>query len=129
MTKRIPTILTAIGTLGCIVLPTLLADKPDPPAQNRIRQALDGKDTAAPTDDGVLDDVLQVIRQRGSILDGSVLDDRQERPAAAARDRQALVAEQLLKASRLLQSLEQPDQSRSELIRDMRAEAGKLLSD
>lgn len=112
------------------MLKVSLADKPDPPEQQRIRQALDGVETDD-SGDGILDDVLEVIKQQGSILDGSVLDDRESKqePSAAIESKQALVAEQLLKTSRLLQSLGNPNREREALIQGMRSEARKLLSD
>lgn len=42
-------------------------------AEEKIHKALEG-DPLNPTGDGMLDDVLSVIRKRGSVLDGSVLD-------------------------------------------------------
>ena len=57
-----------------------LADKPATEAQDRIRQALEGRRDPDASGDGVLDDVLDLIDQRGSILDGSALDDRTNRP-------------------------------------------------
>ncbi|MCC9641521.1 hypothetical protein LOC71_04495 [Rhodopirellula sp. JC740] len=42
-------------------------------ASARIKNALEGSEVS-PTGDGMLDDVLDVIRKRGSVLDGSVLD-------------------------------------------------------
>ena len=48
--------------------------KPIPKAEQKIRDALNG-DAALPTGDGMLDDVIDIVRRRGSILDGSVLDE------------------------------------------------------
>ena len=98
------------------------------------------------TGDGVLDDVLGIIRQRGSLLEGSSLDptagaDRQNAPpsghrATAGPTRNAYVAEQLLKASRLLESVTAGEDAglaaeadRAALVKRMRAEAVKLLSE
>ncbi len=111
------------------------ADKPVPAGQDKIRQALDGQDPRQ-TGDGVLDDVLKVIKQRGSVLRGSVLDgsvgndletDSAGSDFRAAKN--AIVAEQLLRASRLLESLQTPDPTRRRLIGQMRGEAVKLLSE
>lgn len=56
-------------------LPTVKTPSGAPPdkAVEKIQQALDG-DPLNSTGDGMLDDVLSVIKRRGSVLDGSVLD-------------------------------------------------------
>lgn len=101
------------------------------PALQKIRQALDGEADDVKAGNGFLDDVLNVIKQRGSILDGSSLDvSTGPVPDQADRaNRKALVAEQLLKSSRLLQSLGDADRDRQILIRHMRREARNLLSE
>ncbi len=107
-----------------------LADKPDPPEQQILREALEGKETEK-SGDGVLDDVLDIIKKRGSILDGSALDDRTDETVTASADasRNAMVAEQLLKTSRLLQSIGGQDKMRVDLVKRMRTEAARLLSE
>ncbi len=119
-----------IASLVFGVLTVSLADKPDPPEQQQIRQALDGAETGD-SGNGILDDVLDVIKHQGSILDGSVLDDSElvPEPNPALLSKHAIVAEQLLRAARLLESLEKPDRQRETLIQGMRGEARKLLSD
>lgn len=101
--------------------------------EQKIRRALGGAGGAGgglPTGDGVLNDVLDLIKQRGSVLDGSSLDERIPGATGAGpeSDRNALVAEQLLKAARLLRSLNDPDERRTTLIRQLRREAEILLS-
>ncbi|MFG0287994.1 MAG: hypothetical protein ACF8CQ_07470, partial [Rhodopirellula sp. JB044] len=97
---------------------------PDPDAEQKIFDALQGKTPNAPP--GVLSDVLDVIRSQGSVLDGSSLDagsddplgiDITENPAnrrgqhpdvnQTTRTRSAFVqtAESLLKTSRMLEKL------------------------
>lgn len=102
------------------------------PAEQKIRDALEGKSHQA-TGDGVLDDVLGLIKQRRSILKGSSLDpansDREATSGPHAESEVAWVAEQMLKAARLLESIGAPDQGRSDLVQRMRDEAGKLLSE
>lgn len=44
------------------------------PAQEKIRAALEGEASSGGTGDGVLDDVLGMIRRQGSVLKGSSLD-------------------------------------------------------
>jgi hypothetical protein len=101
------------------------------PIENQIRDALQGELPATPTNDGVLEDVLQVIKQRGSVLDGSVLDaEPDQSPAPPAKAFTAtLAAEQLLKAARLLEKTGPLDQDRAELVKSMRAEAVQLLTE
>lgn len=118
----------------------------DPAAKKKIERALRGEDVSSAGADPVLDDVLKIIREQGSVLEGTVLEsDRgaETRPAGQnlapragvsadqphrAR-RQARVAEMLLKTSRLLERLEPAGAPRGRLITDMRAEAARLLSE
>lgn len=77
----------------------------------------------------VLDEVLNLIQKRGSILDGSSLDTETEPTEVDARRGKARAAEQLLKSARLLEVLSSEDPHRSKLIDRMRAEAAKLLTE
>lgn len=118
---------------------------PIAPARNteqqhdKIRAALDG---GTPVTDGdpVLDDLLQLIRRRGSVLDGTVLDPSNEfdGPGSSAsgagatdrntiEDNKAFAAESLLRSARMLGQLGTPDDARRELMTRMRQEAAKLL--
>jgi hypothetical protein len=116
---------------------------PSSDTEEKIRQALDGKATDE-TGDGVLDDVLGVIKSRGSILDGSSLDPDaplSDPPAsgqqsAAAKhpsdstDREkSRAAELLLKTARKLEEIRPGNRSRREMVKKMRSEAVKLLSE
>ncbi|TWU55310.1 hypothetical protein [Rubripirellula reticaptiva] len=100
-------------------------------AQQEIREALQGK-TTSETGDGVLDDILQVIKSQGSVLDGSVLDASDlpagNRRANVSAHHRAVVAEQLLRSARMLFETGPIDDSRGELIRQMRSEAARLLT-
>ena len=104
-----------------------------------------------PTGDPVLDDVLEIIRKRGSILDGTSLDPANEldsndgtqsviigvpggtrftKGGSGDATKAAPVyhaAEQLLRAARLLETLADQDESQQELIREMRSQATRLL--
>jgi hypothetical protein len=120
------------------------ADEPGTRQQDQIRQVLTGdpavaEDSKSATGDAVLDGVLEVIRKRGSILDGSSLEQpiepdlsilaggREVAKSPAATSRRAYVAEQLLKTSRLLESLGIAEPEPIELISAMRSAAAKLL--
>ncbi len=107
---------------------------------NKIRAALDG---GVPVTDGdpVLDDLLQLIRRRGSVLDGTALDPSNDFEASGPHaseakstdpitleDDKAFAAESLLRSARLLSQLGVPDAARRELITQMRQEAAKLLA-
>jgi hypothetical protein len=113
---------------------------PADPAESIIRRAFSERGPIQPTGDGVLDDVLEVIRDRGSILDGSSFDPRAD-PDRAPRRRHDLVgtstgrhvdrvrlAELLLKSARLLEQVEPVDETRRELVNRMRLETVRLLS-
>jgi hypothetical protein len=136
----------------------------NPSAQSRINQSLDleaqspdqtqspgfQSGEARPTGDPVLDEVLNIIRQRGSVLRGSELD-LQNQPMQTPRiaiietedplepingmggefgrpSPGYLAAEQLLKSARNLERLNATNE-RTELIRAMRSHAAKLLID
>jgi hypothetical protein len=105
-----------------------------------------GSEPAKSSGDPVLDDVLEIIRRRGSVLEGSTLDPQNETesviidvPSLAAPneavapgdagDAKAVyhVSEQLLRAARLLEALPNPDASRIAMVRDLRSQATRLL--
>lgn len=131
----------------------------DTRAVERIRETLSGGPTDRPSGDPLLDDVLQVIRGRGSILEGSSLaeqpvsDSVPRRPRnptlprnigspstpglpdasedwsmGSGRSSRYRTAEMLLKAARLLAREPGSDESRTELVGRMRAEAAQLMS-
>lgn len=100
--------------------------------QRSILEALQGKPTAAPEDEPLLDDVLDLIRRQGSVLDGSMLGAAEETPAAAEpkedTEAQCRAAEALLRASRLLTALPgEGDPDRHQLAQQMRRQAAKCL--
>lgn len=117
--------------------------EPQPEVAEKIRQALDSKHQGTEvgdpqTGDMVLDDVLKIIGQRGSVLEGSFLDDspnesESEPEAIRSPSAMAHAAEQLLKSARLLEKINSRDAQeqagRADLIRKIRAEAAKLLSE
>ncbi len=102
-------------------------------ARDREKQARESQPQSGAGGDMILGDIMEVIRQRGSVLDGSVLDpkigDPLEPPATgdvAAAPAVYEVAEDLLRASRLLAALP-PDSQRQQLVRSMRHQATQLL--
>lgn len=132
------------------------------PARRWIEQALRQQaiDPTAPprsTGDPILDDVLDVIRRQGSLLDGSSLDPRSEAPDTLPRevdpsdrvppppspglpglelpavaqhpDARFHAAESLLRAARELAALGSRDRASNELIAAMREQATMLLVD
>src|SRR6056297_1103259 len=119
------------------------SSQPPSRQEQQIRQALQGRDSQLPVADGLLEDVLRVIRNRGSVLDGSVLDTpatdetpaTHRRPSGAAeqtnqqREKRVFTAELLLRASRHLSGLRADDAQRHALVKQMREEAKKLLSE
>lgn len=142
---------TPPGALPPLRMPEPIQPKPNDPKPvqtdekivDQIRGALEtGRPAAAP---GILGDVLEVIRQRGSILDGSVLDPKNENPLETKEqptqgsdpgvDRRTptlkpsnvRVAESLLRSARLLESIPGGDEDRRALVRKMRIQATRLL--
>lgn len=109
----------------------------DPRIQARIRAAING-DSLPESGDPILQGMLDVLKSRGSILDGSTLDQELGIPAvkspekANRRTKQqsskaARVAEMLLKTARLMESLGPMDKNREQLIEKMRQESRRLL--
>ena len=114
-----------VAAFGMLAMAT--AQVPISPAEKQIRDALDGEAGGGHSGDGVLDDILEIIQQRGSILDGSSLDPT----AGEAKSSQgnevsqnAYAAEQLLRAARLLEGLGEVDRKRAELVAKMEGGSG-----
>ncbi len=107
-----------------------LPPEASPEAKERIRRALSGEDGETMTGDPTLDDVLQIIKRRGSILDGSTLADREsshpDKNMKTTTER-ARVAESLLRSARLLERLPDGGADRADLINSMRSEAANVL--
>ncbi|WP_404309290.1 hypothetical protein [Neorhodopirellula lusitana] len=126
------------------------------PAAERISSVLQDAN-ASPQAPGLLGDVLDIIRERGSVLDGSVLDpkldpalnaptehnpiafDQQNEKASglssssSQTDQRFIAAESLLRAARKLETLPSPStrqsrDQRSQLIQHMRMEASAILT-
>ena len=111
-----------------------------------IRAASEGKLPESPVADPILGDVMQVIAERhrelgldwdleqGTTPIGVTAVGTGVRSQRAHHSNNAKAAEQLLKASRILENLakmsgESPDLTRMDLVNRMRAEAVKLLSE
>ena len=101
------------------------------PIESKIRSALEGAPGGVSSSDPLLDDVLGIIKSRGSILDGSSLDPALENRGSAGTDRDyhARAAESLLRSARLLNQIEPRDSARTELVAKMRHEAWRLLGE
>jgi hypothetical protein len=127
--------------------PDPVTPQPDPIAAEKIQNALRGE-TPSELPPTVLGDVIGIIRQQGSVLDGSSLDprladddlllsgtctdseDSQTQPA----NNHVQTAEALLRAARMLESVSKNANNRSgqtlpvsELARQMRIQATLLL--
>jgi hypothetical protein len=115
------------------------ADNPNSRATDQIQKALRGK--SVETGDGILDDMLEVLQQRGSILDGSSLDEglNELTPAVDSSHsgnatsqttdaNNARVAESLLKSARLLEKLGKLNGNQRSLVAQMRRVAVDLLT-
>ena len=94
--------------------------------------------------DPLLVDVLSVLKSRGSVLDGSVLDEKTQadrdqitthsvinNPAQIAENERALrqlkATEALLRAARLLERVGETTSEQAKLIKQMRAQSTRLL--
>ncbi len=106
--------------------------KQDSHATDQIQKALQGK--SVETGDGILDDMLDVLQERGSILDGSSLDEGLDRlsPASGVSlspdSNHAHAAESLLKSARLLEKLGKLGSKQQALVVQMRRVAVDLLT-
>lgn len=96
--------------------------------EKRIQQVLSGQSDGE-TGDPVLDDILSVLNQRGSILKGSVLDTPETQPKKnKEKGNRYRAAEFLLRASRVLEGLGDLNPSQTDLIKKMRSESAQLLN-
>ena len=105
------------------------------PTTQKIQQALRGE--SVETGDGILDDMLDVLKKRGSILDGSSLDSelagdtesaQTSVAAGSSKAKQARVCESLLKSARLMEKLGKLSAEQRDLVAQMRQQAGQLLT-
>ncbi len=105
---------------------------PEPPELKMFREALEGKGPVGETGNGIMDDLLDIAGQRKSVLHGSSLDPSvvgKPDSANSGESQRALAAELLLRTSRTLEQIGPADRSRQELVKKMRGEAGRLLSE
>ena len=137
----------ALPDVDAIPLPPVgEADLEDSAAFQAIRAAAEGRTPENQVRDPILGDVMQAIAERHRELGLDLEWDREAGPTGVAEQVatggslrsphsvNAKAAEQLLKASRLLQKAATrsgvtPDASRRDLVNRMRAEAVKLLSE
>lgn len=114
---------------------------PNPDQQQKKVQIALESDVLVTDSDPLFDDLLQLIRRKGSVLDGTILDPANESKVFSTEDQsgnasqqnatddaRAFAAESLLRSARLLSHLSAPDTDRRELISRMRLEAAKLLA-
>ncbi|MGI9475030.1 MAG: hypothetical protein ACR2NZ_26090 [Rubripirellula sp.] len=111
------------------------------PAARVIRNAIEGKPLEGAVNDPILSDVLNIIRNRPDPLDLSAFDpdqvirscstyaDEPQPGENATVSTRANAAEQLLKASRLLQQAGRGGSRQDDLVNRMRAEAVSLLTE
>ncbi len=115
--------------------------------EDHLRRAISGDAEVKPSGDVVLDSIIEQLRSKGSVLDGSLLDPNE--PATQTADSRqtntqqvdpqqaqppseqaCLAAEQLLRSARMLSQLDDnaSDPARRQLIDQMRRQAAQLLS-
>lgn len=113
--------------------PPVLIPQANTVIEGKIRKVLSG-DANAKTGDPILDDILGVIKQRGSILKGSTLGSTPGSPkpkvanGADHSSERFRAAELLLRTSRSLEKLGPLDASQRDLINKMRIESKRLLN-
>ncbi|TWU10716.1 hypothetical protein [Allorhodopirellula heiligendammensis] len=134
-------------------VPELIEPTADPAAAAKIEEALQGKESKS-TPGGVLGDVIDIIREQGSVLDGSSLDPRLVAPEPRILSHTQFnsdetgatsvrTAEALLRTARLLEThagaAGRPGKPRHrerhaqllpipELVHQMRIQAARLLA-
>ena len=113
-----------VGELGGVGESTERSDV-DAALEQQFRDANQGR--IVQPSDGIMADVLQVM-ETNSVLRGSSLDGELNKVPSVDESQKALVAETLLAASRLLESIDK-DGRRADLVSKMRAEAGILLTE
>ncbi len=134
---RALSVLALAGALFALLFTKSSAEPPDPELQQAFERAAIGEFEPTGTGDGIADDVIDIMRQRGSIADRLSTDPwlDEEKPRMASSDdaasisRKASAAEQMLRAARLLEKVGDDEPDRSALIKRMRSEARKLLTE
>lgn len=109
----------------------------NPEGLKSFQDAVEGKFLPGGTGNPILDDVLQVLKEKRSVVDGFPEDpllrksdtDRISDEIDATTSRQAVAAEQMLRAARLLEKVSESDADRLALIKRMRSEARRLLAE
>lgn len=126
-------------------LPEPLAPEPATPEEQAFEEralrafldAAEGNFAPGGTGNGIVDDMLGVMQQIGPISSRLPSDALLDAPMSSSRadlvdddaSRRARTAEQLLKAARLLEQLGDKESEQVALIRQMRAEAKRLLAE
>lgn len=141
LAARIGIPVVAIAVIFCVTRwPAAQAQPPSEAAaeaeqdrvQESIRRALQGGSEPAPHSEPLLQDVLDLIKQQGSVLDGSSLNmpdaDASTTKGATGSEAYYRTAESLLKAARLLNALPKTgDTRREQLVHQMRNEARQCM--
>lgn len=110
--------------------------------EDHLRRAISGDAEVEPSGDVVLDSMIEQLRSKGSVLQGSLLDPNEPVTQQAGSqetgsqetmppsEQACLVAEQLLRSARLLSQLDDhtSDPTRQQLIDQMRRQAARLLT-
>ena len=134
---RALSVLALAGVLFAILFTKSSAEPPDQELQRAFEKAANGEFEPGGTGNGIADDVLEVMRQRRPIADrlpsDPWLDAEDSAIGSSDRDesvtQKAVVAEQMLRAARLLEKVSERKPDRVTLIKRMRSEARQLLSE
>ena len=121
-----------------VPLPLDSPPKDNPAARQTLSRALQGDRDAAPL---LPDDLQELLRTTGSVLDGSSLDPKfapletpsltpkQTSPGPQSIRRRRRAAEMLLKSARLLDKIEPKSENQTYLVNQLHQEAVRLLQD
>lgn len=138
-------VLALAGALFAILFTKSSAEPPEAELKRVFERAANNEFEPGGTGDGILDDVIEVMRQRGSIASRLPADPwmGEERPEAEGLEEEtsaipghragqrvtqkAIAAEQMLRAARLLEKVGESEPDRLALIKRMRSEARQLL--
>ncbi|WP_372896526.1 hypothetical protein [Stieleria sp.] len=121
-----------------VPLPVDSQPQDNPAAREALSRALQGDRDAAPL---LPDDLQDLLRSTGSVLDGSSLDPKfaapemptiappRSLPGTESVRRRRRAAEMLLKSARLLDKIEPKSENQTYLVNQMHQEAVRLLQD
>ena len=133
---RALSVLALAGALFAILFTKSSAEPPDAELRQKFEEAATGQFESGGTGDGIADDLLELMRQNpiaDRLSTDPWIDEEDSKPESLGRShgasKKAAVAEQMLRAARLLEKVGENDPDRVALIKKMRSEARQLLTE